>query len=76
MTGTSSAPAWTRKRSAPCSADSLLVAVWETGALRRFVSEVGGPVNVTRLPQGPSLAELADAGVARVSWGSSCTSTR
>jgi len=45
------------------------IAIWETGALRRFVSGVGGPVNVTRLPQGPPLAELADAGVARVSWG-------
>jgi hypothetical protein len=26
-------------------------------------------VNVVRLPQGPSLAELAALGVARVSWG-------
>ena len=33
------------------------------------MSEVGGPVNVVRLPQAPSLAELADLGVARVSWG-------
>ena len=45
------------------------IAIWETDALRHFVSEVGGPVNVTRLPQGPPLGELADAGVARVSWG-------
>ena len=29
----------------------------------------GGPVNVVRLPQAPSLAELAALGVARVSWG-------
>ena len=42
---------------------------WETDALRRFTSEVRGPVNVARLPQMPSLAELAAAGVARVSWG-------
>jgi hypothetical protein len=28
-------------------------------ALRRFSSEVRGPVNVIRLPQTPSLAELA-----------------
>ena len=43
----------------------------ETGALRRFVSEAPGPVNVVRLPlpQMPSLAELAALGVARVSWG-------
>jgi 2-methylisocitrate lyase-like PEP mutase family enzyme len=26
-------------------------------------------VNVLRLPQAPSLAELAELGVARVSWG-------
>ena len=38
-------------------------------ALRRFISEVHGPVNVIRLPQTPSLAELAALGVARVSWG-------
>jgi 2-methylisocitrate lyase-like PEP mutase family enzyme len=44
------------------------IALWETDALRRFTSEVGGPVNVIRLPQMPSLAELATLGVARVSW--------
>ena len=41
----------------------------ETGALRRFMSEFDGPVNVTRLPQMPSIAELAAMGVVRVSWG-------
>ena len=45
------------------------IALWETGALRRFMSEVPGPVNVIRLPQTPALAELAALGVARVSWG-------
>jgi 2-methylisocitrate lyase-like PEP mutase family enzyme len=45
------------------------IVLWETDALRRFTSEVRGPVNVARLPQMPSLAELAAAGVARVSWG-------
>ncbi len=44
------------------------IGLWETGALRRFVSEVRGPVNVIRVPQTPSLAELAALGVARVSW--------
>ena len=44
------------------------IGLWETDALRRFISEVGGPVNVIRLPQTPSLAELAALGVARVSW--------
>jgi 2-methylisocitrate lyase-like PEP mutase family enzyme len=45
------------------------IVLWEMDALRRFTSEVRGPVNVARLPQMPSLAELAAAGVARVSWG-------
>ena len=45
------------------------IGLWETDALRRFMSEVRGPVNVARLPQAPSLAELAELGVARVSWG-------
>ena len=43
--------------------------LWETDALRSFMSEVRGPVNVVRMPQAPSLAELAALGVARVSWG-------
>jgi 2-methylisocitrate lyase-like PEP mutase family enzyme len=45
------------------------ITLWETNALRRFLSEVRGPVNVVRLPQAPPLAELAELGVARVSWG-------
>jgi 2-methylisocitrate lyase-like PEP mutase family enzyme len=45
------------------------ITLWEREALRRFTSEVGGAVNVVRLPQAPSLAELAELGVARVSWG-------
>jgi 2-methylisocitrate lyase-like PEP mutase family enzyme len=45
------------------------IVLWETDALRPFMAEVGGPVNVVRLPQAPSLAELAALGVARVSWG-------
>jgi len=44
------------------------IALWEADALRSFMSEVRGPVNITRLPQAPSLAELAAVGVARVSW--------
>ena len=44
------------------------IALWEPDALRRFMAEVTGPVNVIRLPQLPSLAELAALGVARVSW--------
>jgi 2-methylisocitrate lyase-like PEP mutase family enzyme len=44
------------------------IALWEPDALRRFMSEVHGPVNVIRLPQTPSIPELAALGVARVSW--------
>jgi 2-methylisocitrate lyase-like PEP mutase family enzyme len=44
------------------------IALWEAGPLRGFMSDVGGPVNVIRLPQAPSLAELGELGVARVSW--------
>jgi 2-methylisocitrate lyase-like PEP mutase family enzyme len=45
------------------------ITLWEPDALRGFTAEVGGAVNVVRLPQAPSLAELAALGVARVSWG-------
>jgi 2-methylisocitrate lyase-like PEP mutase family enzyme len=45
------------------------IALWEKDALRHFISEIRGPVNVVRLPQAPPLAELAALGVARVSWG-------
>jgi len=44
------------------------IALCELEALQRFMSEVGGAVNVIRLPQTPSLPELAELGVARVSW--------
>jgi 2-methylisocitrate lyase-like PEP mutase family enzyme len=45
------------------------ITLWEADALREFMAQVSGPVNVVRLPQAPSLAELAELGVARVSWG-------
>ena len=44
------------------------IALSEREALRAFMAEVAGPVNVIRLPRAPSLAELAAFGVARVSW--------
>ena len=44
------------------------IALSENGALRAFMAEVRGPVNVIRLPQMPSLAALGALGVARVSW--------
>jgi 2-methylisocitrate lyase-like PEP mutase family enzyme len=45
------------------------ITLWERDALGRFMAEVRGPVNVVRLPQAPSPAELAALGVSRVSWG-------
>jgi 2-methylisocitrate lyase-like PEP mutase family enzyme len=45
------------------------IVLWEADALRTFIAEVSGPVNVVRLPMAPTLDELAALGVARVSWG-------
>jgi 2-methylisocitrate lyase-like PEP mutase family enzyme len=45
------------------------ITLWEGDALAAFMAEARGPVNVVRLPQAPPLAELAELGVARVSWG-------
>ena len=45
------------------------IGLWETDALNTFMAEVETPVNLVRVPQAPSLTELADVGVARVSWG-------
>ena len=45
------------------------IVLWEADPLRGFISEVDGPVNVVRLPQAPSNAELAEMGVVRISWG-------
>ncbi|MFL5983026.1 MAG: isocitrate lyase/phosphoenolpyruvate mutase family protein [Gaiellaceae bacterium] len=44
------------------------IALWEAEALGEFASQVRAPINVMRLPQAPSLAELAEIGIARVSW--------
>ena len=44
------------------------IALWEPDALARFMSEVRGPVNVSRVPQVSSVADLAALGVSRVSW--------
>jgi 2-methylisocitrate lyase-like PEP mutase family enzyme len=45
------------------------IVLWEPDALQSFMAEVQGPVNVVRMPQSPSLAELAELAVARLSWG-------
>jgi 2-methylisocitrate lyase-like PEP mutase family enzyme len=45
------------------------IGLCEPDQLRGFIAGVDGrPVNVIRLPQTPSLAELAELGVARLSW--------
>jgi 2-methylisocitrate lyase-like PEP mutase family enzyme len=44
------------------------IGLWEAGALAAFLWECPGPVNVIRIPQAPSIAELAQLGVARVSY--------
>jgi len=44
------------------------ICLWEADPLRRFMAEVAGPVNLTRMPEGPAPAELAGLGAARVSW--------
>lgn len=41
----------------------------DLGDIGRVVDEVGVPVNVLILPGGPSVAQLADAGVRRISTG-------
>src|SRR5918994_2081394 len=46
------------------------IGLWETDALRAFVAEAPAPVNILRTPRAPSLRDLADAGVARISYGS------
>jgi 2-methylisocitrate lyase-like PEP mutase family enzyme len=45
------------------------IGLWETDALSAFMAEIQAPVNLVRVPQAPSLSELAEFGVARVSWG-------
>jgi 2-methylisocitrate lyase-like PEP mutase family enzyme len=44
------------------------IGLWKRDALAAFVSESPGPVNVLRIPPAPSHAELAELGVARVSY--------
>jgi 2-methylisocitrate lyase-like PEP mutase family enzyme len=45
------------------------IALWEADAIAAFTSEAPGPVNILGLPNAPSPAELAELGVARVSYG-------
>ena len=45
------------------------IVLWEPDALQSFISDVPGPVNVLKIPPAPSHAELAELGVARISYG-------
>ena len=45
------------------------IVLWERDALAAFISKAPGPVNVLRVPPAPPQAELAELGVARVSYG-------
>jgi 2-methylisocitrate lyase-like PEP mutase family enzyme len=45
------------------------IGLWQRDALAAFVSQAPGPVNVLRIPPAPPHAELAELGVARVSYG-------
>jgi 2-methylisocitrate lyase-like PEP mutase family enzyme len=51
-------------------ADCLFpIALWQPDALTAFLAQAPGPVNILRIPPGPSEAELAELGVARISYG-------
>ena len=43
--------------------------LWEPDPLESFISDAPGPVNVLQIPPAPSHAELAELGVARISYG-------
>ncbi len=45
------------------------IGLWQRDALRAFLAQAPGPVNVLRIPPAPSEAELAGLGVARISYG-------
>jgi len=44
------------------------IGLWERDPLAAFISQAPGPVNVLRIPPAPPQAELAELGVARVSY--------
>ncbi len=45
------------------------ILLWQPDALESFISDAPGPVNVLQIPPAPSHAELAELGVARISYG-------
>jgi Phosphoenolpyruvate phosphomutase len=46
------------------------IALWEREALAAFTARAPGPVNILALPRAPSVAQLAELGVARISYAS------
>jgi 2-methylisocitrate lyase-like PEP mutase family enzyme len=44
------------------------ILLWQPDALESFISDAPGPVNVLQIPPAPSHAELAELGVARISY--------
>jgi 2-methylisocitrate lyase-like PEP mutase family enzyme len=50
-------------------ADCVYPILAPAGALAELVRRIAGPVNVMSVPGGPSLAELASLGVARITFG-------
>jgi 2-methylisocitrate lyase-like PEP mutase family enzyme len=48
------------------------ITLWERDVLASFVADVGGsPVNILATPRAPGIADLAELGVARISWAGS-----
>jgi 2-methylisocitrate lyase-like PEP mutase family enzyme len=45
------------------------ILLWEPDSLESFISDAPGPVNVLQIPPAPAHAELAELGVARISYG-------
>lgn len=44
------------------------IMLWERDVLDSFVADVGSPVNILATPLAPAIADLAELGVARISW--------
>jgi 2-methylisocitrate lyase-like PEP mutase family enzyme len=45
------------------------ILLWQPDALESFISQAPGPVNALKIPPAPSHSELAELGVARISYG-------
>jgi 2-methylisocitrate lyase-like PEP mutase family enzyme len=47
------------------------ITLWERDVLASFVAEAGSPVNIMASPRAPTVGELAELGVARISLAGS-----